>query len=361
MTGKAPDAFRTISEVADWLGVNAHVLRFWESKFSQVKPVKRAGGRRYYRRADMELLGGIQKLLHEDGMTIKGVQKVLREQGVKAVAERSRPVGAGPPEKPVSEPATVDAAEVSEETADPLGVAMSMSLQGDGHDRPSPPEATTAAEIPEQPTEPVSPEQDMKAFAEVLTSTQPPENDAALTAEDEDTEETEDPTPGAYVEAATDAVESAPESTIAPEQNDPTEAELSEGPAGQDRTEPGKDLSAVAEDAPEEGIETAPEDAQPAPLPDSVDGDAEPADIEFAEVPQKAEVMPLFTHRPPDEAEDADDSEDAPGPVIAPLPGSELTVAEALERLQPLQVRPELLRPIHARLVALRERMDSRG
>ncbi|MBJ6373192.1 MerR family transcriptional regulator [Sedimentitalea arenosa] len=79
---KSPDAFRTISEVAEWLGVQAHVLRFWESKFSQVKPVKRAGGRRYYRPSDMQLLGGIKKLLHDDGLTIKGVQKILREHGV---------------------------------------------------------------------------------------------------------------------------------------------------------------------------------------------------------------------------------------------------------------------------------------
>ena len=87
---KSPDAFRTISEVADWLGVQAHVLRFWESKFTQVKPVKRAGGRRYYRPADMMLLGGIKKLLHEDGMTIKGVQKILREQGIPHVSEMSQ-------------------------------------------------------------------------------------------------------------------------------------------------------------------------------------------------------------------------------------------------------------------------------
>lgn len=86
---KSPDAFRTISEVADWLGVQAHVLRFWESRFSQVKPVKRAGGRRYYRPNDMRLLGGIKKLLHEDGITIKGVQRILREQGVAYVSSLS--------------------------------------------------------------------------------------------------------------------------------------------------------------------------------------------------------------------------------------------------------------------------------
>ena len=87
---KSPDAFRTISEVAEWLGVQAHVLRFWESKFTHVKPVKRAGGRRYYRPADMQLLGGIKKLLHDDGLTIKGVQKILREQGVPHVSDLSQ-------------------------------------------------------------------------------------------------------------------------------------------------------------------------------------------------------------------------------------------------------------------------------
>ena len=92
MEKKSPDAFRTISEVAEWLGVPTHVLRFWESRFSQVKPVKRAGGRRYYRPTDMELLGGIRKLLHEDGMTIRGVQKLLREEGVKHVAAKSPPL-----------------------------------------------------------------------------------------------------------------------------------------------------------------------------------------------------------------------------------------------------------------------------
>ncbi|AWI83370.1 MerR family transcriptional regulator [Alloyangia pacifica] len=83
---KSRDAFRTISEVAELLDTPAHVLRFWETKFTQVKPVKRAGGRRYYRPNDVALLAGIRQLLHDDGLTIKGVQKVLREQGVKHVA-----------------------------------------------------------------------------------------------------------------------------------------------------------------------------------------------------------------------------------------------------------------------------------
>ena len=83
---KSPDAFRTISEVAEYLDTPAHVLRFWESRFPQIRPVKRAGGRRYYRPADVALLTGIKRLLHDEGLTIRGVQKILREQGVRHVA-----------------------------------------------------------------------------------------------------------------------------------------------------------------------------------------------------------------------------------------------------------------------------------
>jgi len=87
---KAPDAFRTISEVSETLDVPQHVLRFWEAKFAQVKPLKRAGGRRYYRPEDIDLLKGVRTLLYAEGFTIKGVQKVLREQGAKHVAEIGR-------------------------------------------------------------------------------------------------------------------------------------------------------------------------------------------------------------------------------------------------------------------------------
>ena len=82
---KASDAFRTISEVADDLGVPKHVLRFWEIKFPQIRPMKRGGGRRYYRPEDLELLRGIRVLLHDEGFTIRGVQKILREQGMDQV------------------------------------------------------------------------------------------------------------------------------------------------------------------------------------------------------------------------------------------------------------------------------------
>ncbi len=82
---KSPDAFRTISEVADDLDIPQHVLRFWETRFSQIKPMKRSGGRRYYRPDDVDLLRGIRRLLYGEGYTIRGVQRILKEHGIGSV------------------------------------------------------------------------------------------------------------------------------------------------------------------------------------------------------------------------------------------------------------------------------------
>ena len=101
---KSPEAFRTISEAADELGVAQHVLRFWETKFSFIKPMKRAGGRRFYRPADMNVLNTIQRLLHQEGYTIKGVQRLYRDTGF-----RDEPVVAS-----VSAPARADGALIAE-------------------------------------------------------------------------------------------------------------------------------------------------------------------------------------------------------------------------------------------------------
>jgi len=106
---KSAGAFRTISEVADELGVQQHVLRFWETKFSQVRPLKRGGGRRYYRPEDIELLKSIHHLLYTEGYTIKGVQKLLREQGKNQVLD-----GAGRT-TPIPEPANQAAPSIQED------------------------------------------------------------------------------------------------------------------------------------------------------------------------------------------------------------------------------------------------------
>ena len=92
MVCKSPNAFRTISEVAGWLELPTHVLRFWESKITQISPIKRAGGRRYYRPRDMLLLGGIKFLLYEEGLTIRALNQKITSEGQKAIESYSRPL-----------------------------------------------------------------------------------------------------------------------------------------------------------------------------------------------------------------------------------------------------------------------------
>ena len=94
---KGPEAFRTISEAADELHVPQHVLRFWETKFPFIRPMKRAGGRRFYRPSDIAVLKGVRRLLHDEGYTIKGVQRLHREQGVRRLVEAGAGGGDGVP------------------------------------------------------------------------------------------------------------------------------------------------------------------------------------------------------------------------------------------------------------------------
>ncbi len=109
--GKSADAFRTISEVSAELDVAQHVLRFWETRFSQIRPLKRAGKRRYYRPDDVALLRRIRQLLYEEGYTIRGVQKLIREKGVRAILEET-PHTAAAPESQEPAPAEQEPVEV---------------------------------------------------------------------------------------------------------------------------------------------------------------------------------------------------------------------------------------------------------
>ena len=205
---KSRDAFRTISEVSDWLDTPAHVLRFWESKFPQIKPVKRAGGRRYYRPDDMALLSGIKLLLHEQGMTIKGAQKLLREKGVRHVTD----LGAGLPlesddviearvspsgtiSKPVAEhdlatgsdPASWDPDDpwpadpvLDNEAAPPAVEAPVVPPAPPARPTAPPTYARSAAEASDAPTK--TPEADLFEFARTTLRTPPamPDEDAIL-------------------------------------------------------------------------------------------------------------------------------------------------------------------------------------
>ncbi len=122
-SSKSADAYRTISEVAEDLGLPQHVLRFWETRFPQVKPLKRAGGRRFYRPEDVELLRAVKALLYDDGYTIKGVQRMLRDQGPKAfTALTVTPSSAAP----VGAYATIDLGEAQGETTAAESVDSSM-------------------------------------------------------------------------------------------------------------------------------------------------------------------------------------------------------------------------------------------
>jgi DNA-binding transcriptional MerR regulator len=161
---KSPDAFRTISEVAEWLDRPTHVLRFWESKFTQVKPIKRAGGRRYYRPEDMLLLGGIKKLLHDDGMTIKGVQKMLREQGVAHVAELSQPLDVmAEPDEMVPSPQKV--AELKEQAEPPESATLLRFRRPADADQAEAELATSSFEAASEDLAPNAPSEDQPEAA----------------------------------------------------------------------------------------------------------------------------------------------------------------------------------------------------
>lgn len=151
MTAKGPDAFRTISEVADDLDLPQHVLRFWETRFSQIKPMKRGGGRRYYRPQDIELLRGIRVLLYGEGYTIKGVQRLLKERGVKTVmavgrGEASVDIDATDLSATSKLPSVGDAKKGSG-AAGKLFSKLGLKKDGDGSDK---------ADMPFDPTAPIA-------------------------------------------------------------------------------------------------------------------------------------------------------------------------------------------------------------
>lgn len=161
---KAPEAFRTISEVAEILKTPAHVLRFWESKFYQIRPVKRAGGRRYYRPDDVALINGIRGLLQDQGMTIRGVQRVLQDQGVKHVVTLGSPLpilAADDDSAVIDADAVEDTATVvehpqmrdaNENGPEPAAVQMSdQTSPADQHDAPESPETAPEFEPESEP------------------------------------------------------------------------------------------------------------------------------------------------------------------------------------------------------------------
>lgn len=163
---KSPDAFRTISEAADALDLPQHVLRFWETRFSQIKPMKRSGGRRYYRPSDISLLQGIRHLLYDEGYTIKGVQRILREQGVAHVAGFApAPDAPEPQAQPRPEPRPEPRPQPRPQPAPaPIPAAQEPVVQAPVAQAPvsaqppavaNPPQAPVAAAVPPPAADPV--------------------------------------------------------------------------------------------------------------------------------------------------------------------------------------------------------------
>ena len=146
---KAAEAFRTISEAASELDVPQHVLRFWETRFSQIRPMKRAGGRRYYRPQDIDLLRGIRKLLYDEGYTIKGVQKILREHGVAHVVS----IGRGEVEAGAARPAMPPAGGVAQAGQPTSPPAPAAPAEGQAT-QPAPEEGAQPAQSAPQSAQP---------------------------------------------------------------------------------------------------------------------------------------------------------------------------------------------------------------
>jgi DNA-binding transcriptional MerR regulator len=297
--------------VADWLGTPTHVLRFWESRFSQVKPVKRAGGRRYYRPADMELLGGIKKLLHDDGLTIRGVQKILREEGVKHVAALSQPVDA-----------------LLDDMVEEAGFARDV--------QPEPQTATIVSMTPPEPEAAAAPPAD-----EPVAETPRPEAPAT------------DPEAPGPVSTWADAMAAAKVSE--------TQADVAEEPPVESHAD-----ATMAEETPEVRVEAAQTPDAAIVSDDETPVDA-PADAapEFAqEIADGAAPAGTAAPEPVSEPETINaDAADAAPPVSPPMPDPVPAAGPRLgeQVLAALRARPSVdrakLRPLYDRLSALRQKM----
>lgn len=169
---KGPEAFRTISEVAEELGVPQHVLRFWETRFPQIKPIKRGGGRRYYRPNDVDLLTGIKHLLYGEGYTIRGVQRILKEQGGRKVAAYADG-GA-----PAPEPADLDPDEARADRAAEEDASVGLLGRASGPELWAP--QRRPATDPAPAFEPQGPPEPVSTYARVEPLREAPSSPATL-------------------------------------------------------------------------------------------------------------------------------------------------------------------------------------
>lgn len=351
---KSADAFRTISEVADWLGVQPHVLRFWESKFTQVKPVKRAGGRRYYRPHDMMLLGGIRKLLHDDGLTIKGVQKIMREEGMAYVADLSPAldeelgvIDLGAPEPEPAAP-TLDPDQPDMFAAPPPQDAPqdAAPLEHETPEPPATPDAAVSAEhMPDAPTSPEHAADVPETPGPTADAEAPPEHaaDAATNPEraaDEAPMMEDAPQQSASVTALPRFLHRPPAEQAWTEEAEPEQAEPKQA-------EPEQAERAQTGDTPAEAAQTPPAPPEdPAPPSADLPGFL----TERAAPPTESDNAP-----PPPVAAPVPRVVDAPDPVEEALPVAPAALSAAIRttRLSAQQRRAVL--PLLARLAVHRD------
>lgn len=346
---KSADAFRTISEVAEWLGVQTHVLRFWESKFTQVKPVKRAGGRRYYRPSDMLLLGGIRKLLHDDGLTIKGVQKILREEGMAHVADLSPPLDAETDAQldadlaaPIHEDAAPPPIEADvlpfEAAQDPAPAHVATDEASDDDDvavLDEPEEAATDAPLPSfLQTETPEAGTEASDTDDQAGLPYPPMVEDAPT---QDGEQADAEAPA----LADDIADAAPEEQVLTPESDETD-ESEEAELGSVETPTGDDSM---EDAEAEPAATLPSFLSDYAEPTNTDEEPVAAQAQDAE-PDVATPKPRIVNVP--------DDADPETILVAP---SALSKAAGLTHLSDAQ--RNMIRPLLAQLTALRDQMAS--
>jgi len=356
---KSADAFRTISEVAEWLETPAHVLRFWESKFTQVKPVKRAGGRRYYRPADMRLLGGIKKLLHEDGMTIKGVQKILREQGIKHVSSLCTL------DLAEEEDAGLINAEGPVPASDPVDTVVPFAkpeLEPDPEteDTPEAPDdmpAAAADHLPDAPAQPLdeAPKAASEDMPDVTAEAEPSgsgsEDEADKSTVEDATEPAEQgPADASAPEADPDHEDAATTEDTAPQYAEPVAEQMLHAAEPEVQTAiPETEVVAETPDAPNDPSLGAhpPEKAESESLPEQEHAGAGPAPADTPKLPGFVQHSIPDRHAKQETGSDAPESV-APASHVDPAPG----VLSRLSRISHLS--PEAARQIAPVLDQLR-------
>jgi DNA-binding transcriptional MerR regulator len=342
---KSPDAFRTISEVAEKLNVPAHVLRFWESRFPQIKPVKRAGGRRYYRRADIDLLDGIRKLLHDDGMTIRGVQKILREDGIRRVVDQGRMPDDGAKIEAVPTQAGGDD---TGDTRSPLAPGRADATP------PSPAPADTEASSAAGPQD--------RAWRPETSASAPSSSDLAATAvgsRDLKGRQGPDEAAESHRSRAPDAV--SPASPTDPASPGPGSAEVAEGAAPPSARAGAEDIERQPASTPVEPA--SPPDAPEAPMAEDVQPDEDESRVVPFARPAAEPVPGPAPGASSDTADRAADADQGPArrpdnPEIGPDPDDD-DPAFALPPLDLSRIAadPARLRPLYDRLVTVRRKL----